>query len=542
MDTGTASSTGSTANSTGDITVPTSTSGDTTNTITQVTNTGTEFQQALSRMYTNGITKYNTESTYRANDSLTREEFAKMISLAYSGFGYDQTDKGGNCGFIDTGKATTELLPYITSACQRGLFKGTQGKFLPRNTITRPEVMAILIRMFEGKSSLENRNPRRGDYYLKARALGLTTINNQTAFDKAITRKEVAIYLLRLNNIISNESLRIMALNKIGQFSNTGTQQDTSGILSNFETLASSISVSDDPELKEAISWMNDNGLTSYKTIADYQPFTVLDREQAAKILTNFGILFQFIGTNNGALPPECIFKDINNVDASLLNYVETACQNSILKGTNGTFLPKGTINKAQFITAIMRLFEGKNLDENVSPRWKNYFEKAQSMGIVAPADLITFENPITRYEVALFLYRFKVKFQMLQNINTNKVQNQVVSMVPDSTSTGINSFPEGNAYVDMNLLEDGNFDVGYIEAFGTRYKIVKSTTEKYFSDNFVRYGDLYTLDSDEKTGSVNFIVSNGNVVDATIRTVDKNYEITQIKDTSAYYKIKQTK
>ena len=134
--------------------------------------------------------------------------------------------------------------------------------------------MAILIRMFEGKSSLENRNPRRGDYYLKARALGLTTINNQTAFDKAITRKEVAIYLLRLNNIISNESLRIMALNKIGQFSNTGTQQDTSGILSNFETLASSISVSDDPELKEAISWMNDNGLTSYKTIADYQPFT----------------------------------------------------------------------------------------------------------------------------------------------------------------------------------------------------------------------------------------------------------------------------
>lgn len=60
-----------------------------------------------------------------------------------------------------------------------------------------------------------------------------------------------------------------------------------------------------------------------------------------------------------------------------------------------------------------------------------------------------------------------------------------------------------------MNLLENGNFDVGYIEVFGTRYKIVKSTTEKYFSDNFVRYGDVYTLDSDTKTGSINFVVSN---------------------------------
>ena len=93
-----------------------------------------------------------------------------------------------------------------------------------------------------------------------------------------------------------------------------------------------------------------------------------------------------------------------------------------------------------------------------------------------------------------------------------------------------------------MNLLEDGNFNVGYIETFGTMYKIVKSTTEKYFSDNFVRYGDLYTLDSDEKTGSANFIISNGDVVDATIRTIDKSYEISQIKDTSAYYKIKEIK
>ena len=76
-------------------------------------------------------------------------------------------------------------------------------------------------------------------------------------------------------------------------------------------------------------------------------------------------------------------------------------------------------------------MFEGKSLDETTNPRWKNYFEMAQGLGIVSPADLITFENPITRYEVALFLYRFKVKYQMLGNVNNNKIQNEVISTVP---------------------------------------------------------------------------------------------------------------
>jgi len=79
----------------------------------------------------------------------------------------------------------------------------------------------------------------------------------------------------------------------------------------------------------------------------------------------------------------------------------------------------------------VIRLFEGKKLDETTSPRWTNYFEKAQEIGMIGPADAVTFENPITRYEVALFLYRFKVKYQILQNMNNNTIINQIVSTVP---------------------------------------------------------------------------------------------------------------
>jgi len=50
-----------------------------TTTMPTIIYTGTEFEQALAWMYDNGLTKYNNESDYRANDGLTREEAAKII-------------------------------------------------------------------------------------------------------------------------------------------------------------------------------------------------------------------------------------------------------------------------------------------------------------------------------------------------------------------------------------------------------------------------------------------------------------------------------
>jgi len=75
--------------------------------------------------------------------------------------------------------------------------------------------MAVLIRMFEGKTSNETSDPRRGDYYLKARALGLTTLNNQNTFNQQISRKEIAIYIARLKTIILDPTLKAAGLSKI---------------------------------------------------------------------------------------------------------------------------------------------------------------------------------------------------------------------------------------------------------------------------------------------------------------------------------------
>lgn len=212
------------------------------------------------------------------------------------------------------------------------------------------------------------------------------------------------------------------------------------------------------------------------------------------------------------------------------------------MQGSDNHFSPKTTITKGQFIAAMIRLFEGKKLDETANPRRTQYFEIAENMGIVSPADSITFDNMITRYEVALSLYRFKVKYQITQNLNNANIDNQVINTVPGSITTGTNGLPQSNVYIDMNLLNNGNFNIGYIEIFGNRYKVVKSSTKEYFTNNFARYGDLFTLDTDTKIGTVSFIVSSLSLIEGTIRINDKTYLISPLSSTNAYYKLNQTK
>ncbi|MEI6672986.1 MAG: S-layer homology domain-containing protein [bacterium] len=186
--------------------------------IPTITYTGTEFQQALAWMYNNGLTKYDNEEEYRADDGLTREEAAKIIGQAFISLGYNQSTKNSNCAFTDANQINTTLSGFVVNTCKRGIFKGTtDNKFLPTQKLTRPQAMALLVRIFEGKVSNESKTPRRGEYYIKGQALGLTTLNTQSMFDASITRREIAIYIYRFKNIVSNETIKIMMFNKLNE-------------------------------------------------------------------------------------------------------------------------------------------------------------------------------------------------------------------------------------------------------------------------------------------------------------------------------------
>ena len=125
--------------------------------------------------------------------------------------------------------------------------------------------MALLVRIFEGKISNENRTPRWGDYYVKGQALGLTTLNNEVSFDTEITRKEIAIYIRRLKKIVADETMKLTMLTRLSEIDTSSTS--TTGITETLSSLTNSLSISSDPELIEAIKRMNDNGLTSYNDV-----------------------------------------------------------------------------------------------------------------------------------------------------------------------------------------------------------------------------------------------------------------------------------
>jgi hypothetical protein len=437
--------------------------------------------------------------------------------------------------------------------------KGNKGVFLPQKTLSRPESMTILIRMFEGQSSNENKDPRRSEYYIKGKALGLTSLAN-SGFEQAISRYETALYIYRFQSILSDSALKIKSqqiisnLNLSGTVTTgtvtTGTIDEASELAQKFSAIANSISVENDPELLEAIRWMNDNGLTNFNTIATYKPFEVLLREQSAKIFDVFAKVFKFSQDKlTDTVPTECKFNDLSKTDAGLITNIQNVCEMGALAGGNGSFNPKGTLTKGQFITALIRLLEGKKLNESTDPRRTSYYQTALNMGIVGPADALTFDSPITRYEVALFLYRFKIKYQLINSLNSTGVDNLIINTVSgsvlyktDTNASGFvtTGFSSANVFIDTNLIQNGNFELGYINFLGTNYKVIKTSTETYFNKNFVRYGDVYDIASNAKVGTINFVVSNKYVLEGTLRINTDSYNITQLNETSIYYKVKK--
>ena len=525
------------------------------------TSWASEFQNALSRLYFNKITKYQTTGDFRMYDSLTREEAAKMMVQSYLSLGFANTIKNTNCEFSDKNAFNPELSGYVMQACQLWLMKGNKWLFLPQKTLSRPESMTILIRMFEGQSSNETKDPRRSEYYIKGRALGLTSLAN-SGFEQAISRYETALYIYRFQNILSDSALKLKGQQTLANLNltgttvvttgttNTGTTDETSELAQKFAAIANSISVEKDPELLEAIRWMNDNGLTNFNTISTYKPFEVLLREQSAKIFDIFAKVFKFSQDKlTTTVPSECKFNDLSKTDAGLITNIQNVCEMGALAGGNGSFNPKGTLTKGQFITALIRLLEGKKLNESTNPRRTSYYQTALNMGIVGPADALTFDSPITRYEVALFLYRFKIKYQLINSLNSTGVDNLIVNTVSGSVlyKTDTNAswvittwFLSANVFIDTNLIQNGNFELGYINFLGTNYKVIKTSTETYFNKNFVRYGDVYDIASNAKVGTINFVVSNKYVLEGTLRINTDSYNITQLNETSIYYKVKK--
>ncbi len=86
------------------------------------------------------------DGTFRAEDSISREEVAKMVAVA------DGLESGGYSGrYIDVSKNRWSV-PYIEAVSKRGYFSGYgNGLFLPHNAMTRAEFAALVVKYAEAE-------------------------------------------------------------------------------------------------------------------------------------------------------------------------------------------------------------------------------------------------------------------------------------------------------------------------------------------------------------------------------------------------------
>ncbi len=541
-----------------------------------------EFDKALYRMYMNWLTKYDNIDEFRPYDNLTREESAKMIWQLYSQLWFSKEDKWFNCSFVDTNMFDPTLAEHIYNVCRRWIFRWNDKtqQYMPHDNLTKWQLLAVLLRIFEWKMSEESGEPRWIEYYVKAMTLWLTNETNLSKFDKPVTRweawlliyrfknmvidqTEYELYLARLESLASDNESYLKQLEDFRSqrswnqttLSNNETATDTSNPDSNWITTASwsvaeswsSVSLdiiawnetlTNSPEFIEAINWMYDMWMTSYNTTEAFMPYQTITRAQVAKMLDKFAIATNLTEIRNFGT---CEFSDV----ASWSEYkdaITRVCQYWIMAWSNDKFAPDKTVSKAEFVAMLIRLFDGKTLDETLNPWWTAYYKRAIEIWLISAQDTVTFTADIARYEVATYLYRLKVRLTMYNNLNSSQLSDEIVKTLDETQATNDQWKVSAKVYVDILALNNSAFNDGYVEIIWQRYRIKKVNTSSYnvWANSFVRYWTLYNIESWDAIGSISFILTNGALVEGSVR-IDKNsYYLTKDSNTTTYYNLTQ--
>jgi len=153
------------------------------------------LQDAIDYLYANGLTMFATEDTFMGASSLRRDEAAAFFArFARDVLGMEVDTEAQGCEFSDLAEAHQDLLGEVAAACQLGLFKGSEGKFMPTASFTNAQALAVLVRLIDGDKE-EVAGNWAANYYAFAKEAGLTVslhADMQEHLSLAISRADVA--------------------------------------------------------------------------------------------------------------------------------------------------------------------------------------------------------------------------------------------------------------------------------------------------------------------------------------------------------------
>ncbi|MBS8121764.1 S-layer homology domain-containing protein [Candidatus Vampirococcus lugosii] len=216
-----------------------------------------------------------------------------------------------------------------------------------------------------------------------------------------------------LENLVNNYNkfLSVVKLIKEGNADSIIKQagkrylSNITSILYSYEKIITSYELQDE-EFELALAFLKRYGLTKYNSVDEFRPFDELTRQESAKFFAGFGgEVLGLESTNNN-----CSFNDISNADYTLVPKILSVCAMGIMKGFENEFSPFDNITRAESFTVLVRAILGEKLDENVNPRWDNYFKIAQELNLTIENNTWEQDRSITRYEMSLIIYRAWLK------------------------------------------------------------------------------------------------------------------------------------
>lgn len=541
-----------------------------------------EFDKALYRMYMNWLTKYDNAEEFRPYDKLTREESAKMIGQLYSVLWFSKEDKWFNCSFVDTNLFDPTLSEHIYNVCRRWIFRWNDKthQYMPHDNLTKGQLLAVLLRIFEWKMSNESGQPRWIEYYVKALTLSLTNEMNLAKFDQPVSRWEASLLIFRFKSMVIDEEQYKLYLARLANLEGDNdsylkqieelkskweesrasnesdpnwdnSNPDSNEIISwewdnawntwndvNLAIIAWNETLTDSSEFMESINWMYDNGITSYNTTESFMPYQTITRAQVAKMLDKFATATNLTTVRNQW---NCEFSDVNP-QSEFKDSITRVCQYGVMAWSNDKFSPDQIVTKAEFVAMLIRLFDWAKLDESVNPWWTEYYKRAIEIWLISAQDTVSFTDEIARYDVATYLYRLKVRLTMYNNLNSTQLSDEIVKTLSETITTWDDWKINVKVYVDILALNNSAFTDGYIELLDARYKVTRSELDSYNvgTNSFVRYGKLYDLETDEQVWSISFILTNWTLVEWSIRANKVSYYLEKDPNTTTYYNLTQ--
>lgn len=173
-----------------------------------------KLDDAISRMYDNGLTIHAGQMTYKADSWLRRDEAAKFyvnFSKLLGKTTYVKT--ASQCVFSDINDSWSDLKDVVVESCRLGLFQGSKGKFTPKSQLTNAQAITVLVRLLAGNQSEAWQSHRANNYYTKANELGILQNVSMNSKDSIATRGNVGVIIYNSRDITISED--IVSANKM---------------------------------------------------------------------------------------------------------------------------------------------------------------------------------------------------------------------------------------------------------------------------------------------------------------------------------------